>query len=86
MSCMRNLSLRPALMLVPPTRIATVLNVMRWNVTANYHWAIVMVTTCQMVTPAHVSTEEMGATKCISRWLDAIVCSMETKIVLTLLQ
>ena len=86
MSCMRNLSLRPALMLVPPTRIATVLNVMKWDVTANYHWATVMVTTCQVMAQVHVSTEEMGATKCISRYLDAMVCSMETKIVLTLLQ
>jgi hypothetical protein len=45
-----------------------------------------MVTTCQMVTLVHVSTEEMVATECISRWLDAMVRSMETKIVLTLLQ
>lgn len=75
MSCMRNLSLRPALTHVPSTRIAPVLNVTRWDVTANYHQATVMATTCQMVTSVHVSIEEMGATKCISRWLDAMVCS-----------
>ena len=86
MSCMRNLSLRQALTHVPLTRIAPVLNVTRWDVTANYQWATVMVTTCQVMARVHVSTEEMGATKCISRYLDAMVCSMETKIVLTLLQ